>query len=290
MSNPYCNDFEDPTIASWLPLHPSVKILQHDWEFGTPNQTDITGASSGTKAWMTRLDSNYNHMGQSALHTPFFVLDTFKVYDLSFDHSMITELYHDGGNVDWSYDGGITWHTLGSTLTNGLWFNTTNVTSLDIIRPGWSGNTNGYITSTIKFTVDKPGTLVLRFRFGSDYTYHDQGWAIDNFCLEETPAGTPADIVGIGIPEIVIPGFLLCHISPNPLSKQGFLNFNASRQLNVDFSISNMNGQTIMKKYINGEEGYNKVLFDASEWPNGLYFIEALVEGKSVVRKFIVQH
>ena len=46
----------------------------------------------------------------------------------------------------------------------------------------------------------------------------------------------------------------------------------------------------IMKKYINGEEGYNKVLFDASEWPNGLYFIEALVEGKSVVRKFIVQH
>ena len=290
LPNPYCNDFEDPAIPSWLPLHPSVKTLQHDWEFGTPNQTNITGASSGTKAWMTRLDSNYNHMGQSALHTPFFVLDTFKVYNLSFDHNMMTELYHDGGNVDWSYDGGITWYTLGSSLTNGLWYNTTNVTSLDIIRPGWSGNTNGYITSTIKFTVDKPGSLVLRFRFGSDYTYHDQGWAIDDFCLEEMPAGTPADIVGIGIPEITIPGFFLGHISPNPLSGEGFLNFNASRKLNVDFSISNMNGQILMKRNINGEEGYNKVSFNATEWPSGVYFVKAQVEGKSIIRKFIVQH
>jgi hypothetical protein len=104
------------------------------------------------------------------------------------------------------------------------------------------------------------------------------------------PAGTPADIVGIGIPEITIPGFFLGYISPNPLSGEGFLNFNASRKLNVDFSISNMNGQILMKRNINGEEGYNKVSFNATEWPSGVYFVKAQVEGKSIIRKFIVQH
>ncbi|CAI8279171.1 MAG: Uncharacterised protein [Owenweeksia sp. TMED14] len=290
LPNPYCNDFENSSIASWLPLHPSVKTLQHDWELGTPNQTSIIGASSGTNAWMTRLDSNYNHMGQSALHTPFFILDTFKVYSMSFDHNMVTELYHDGGNVDWSYDGGITWYTLGSKLTNGLWYNTTNVSSLDIIRPGWTGTTSGYITSTIKFTVDKPGSLVFRFRFGSDYTLHEQGWAIDDFCLEEMPAGTPADIVGIGIPELEIPGFSMGHISPNPISGEGFINFNASRPLSVEITISNKSGQTIFEKGIIGDEGYNKVLINASEWSSGLYFMKATVDGNSITRKFIVQH
>ena len=45
-----------------------------------------------------------------------------------------------------------------------------------------------------------------------------------------------------------------------------------------------------MKRNINGEEGYNKVSFNATEWPSGVYFVKAQVEGKSIIRKFIVQH
>ena len=104
------------------------------------------------------------------------------------------------------------------------------------------------------------------------------------------PAGTPADIVGIGIPELEIPGFSMGHISPNPISGEGFINFNASRPLSVEITISNKSGQTIFEKGIIGDEGYNKVLINASEWSSGLYFMKATVDGNSITRKFIVQH
>jgi len=290
IANNYCNDFEDATVPAWLPLHTTNKLLAHDWEFGTPNQTGLNTAASGSKAWMTRLDSNYRHTGQSALHTPFFVLDTSKVYTMSFNHNMISELYHDGGSVDWSYDGGITWYTLGNTLTNGLWYNTVHVTSLDIVRPGWSGNTNGYTNSTLKFTVENPGKLVFRFRFGSDYTIDNQGWAIDDFCLEEAPFGTPADIVGIGVPEVEIPGFFLGHVSPNPLNGQGAFMFNSDKPVTVQYTITNSLGQILSDASVQGEEGYNRVDLDASSWAAGLYMMEVSVNGQSLTRKFIVQH
>ncbi len=290
INNEYCNDFEDASVPAWLPLHTTNKLLAHDWEFGTPNQTGLNSAASGTKAWMTRLDSNYRNTGQSALHTPFFVLDTNKVYSMHFNHNMISELYHDGGSVDWSYDGGITWYTLGNTLTNGLWYNTVHVTSLDIVRPGWSGNTNGYINSTIKFTVENPGKLVFRFRFGSDFTIDKQGWAVDDFCLEEAPFGTPADIVGIGVPEVEIPGFFLGHISPNPLDGQGAFMFNSDKPVTVQYTITNSLGQILSDASIKGEEGYNRVDLDASSWAAGLYMMEVSVHGQSLTRKFIVQH
>ena len=239
---------------------------------------------------MTRLDSNYRQMGQSALHTPFFVLDTNKVYQMNFNHSMVSELYHDGGSVDWSYDGGITWYTLGNTLTNGLWYNTVHVTSLDIVRPGFSGNTSGYINSTIKFTVENAGKLVFRFRFGSDYTIDNAGWAIDDFCIEQAPFGTPADIVGIGVDEVDIPGFFIGHVSPNPLSGQGAFMFNSDKPVTVYYTITNSLGQVVRDATVIGEEGYNRVDIDASAWSAGMYMMDVTVDGQSITRKFVVQH
>ena len=104
------------------------------------------------------------------------------------------------------------------------------------------------------------------------------------------PAGTPADIVGIGIQEIIIPGFFLGHISPNPISDLGTIDFNASEKIDLSISISNSLGQILMESQINGEKGSNRINFDASNYSNGLHFLEVRVDGKSIIRKFIVQH
>ncbi|MDO7652641.1 MAG: T9SS type A sorting domain-containing protein, partial [Schleiferiaceae bacterium] len=288
--NGYCNDFESSTTASWVALHANDKKLAHDWEFGTPNQTQINAAASGSNAWVTFADSNYSSMSQSAVHTPFFYLNPNNTYSLSFKHNMLTEQYHDGGSVDWSYDGGVTWYTLGNVLQNGLWYNTVHVTSLDIIRPGWSGNTNGWITSNIKFTVENAGKLVFRFRFGSDFTQQNEGWAIDDFCLDQSPAGTPADIVGIGMDEDQIPGFFLGHITPNPVGQIAQLQFNGDRPLKLKLRVIDLLGKEIMHQAVQGDVGYNSFDIDVSAWANGMYTVIAEVEGGTLMRKFIVQH
>jgi hypothetical protein len=161
---------------------------------------------------------------------------------------------------------------------------------LDIIRPGWSGNTNGWITSNIKFTVENAGKLVFRFRFGADFTQQNEGWAIDDFCLDQSPAGTPADIVGIGMDEDQIPGFFLGHITPNPVGQIAQLQFNGDRPLKLKLRVIDLLGKEIMHQAVQGDVGYNSFDIDVSAWANGMYTVIAEVEGGTLMRKFIVQH
>ena len=63
-----------------------------------------------------------------------------------------------------------------------------------------------------------------------------------------------------------------------------------SEKMDLNISISNSLGQVLMENQINGEKGSNRINFDASKYSNGLHFLEVLVDGKSIIRKFIVQH
>ena len=289
-SNGYCNDFENPATPAWLPLHYKNKDLTHDWEMGTPAQSVISQAYSGSKAWMTKLSSNYSSMTQSALHTPFFTLDTNKVYRMHFRHNMFSEQYHDGGSVDWSYDGGITWFTLGNVFISGLWYNTVHVTSLDLVRPGWSGTSNGWDSSVIHFTVQNPGKLVFRFRFGSDYTIMKEGWAVDDFCLKEAPAGIPADIIGIGQEEIEIPGLFLGDVVPNPTNDEALFQFNASSREPVTLRIANIHGQIMSLDKIRTENGVNLYKIQTASWAPGMYLLSVQYGDMTVTKRFLVQH
>ena len=284
----YCNDFEDPAKTAWLPLHSSIKTAAHDWEFGTPGQTVISSAASGTKAWMTKLTSNYTPMGRSSLHTPFFVLDSNVVYTLKFDHNMFSEQYHDGGSVDWSYNGGINWYTLGNVLPSGKWYNTVHVTSLDNIRPGWSGATNGWTPSSINFTAENTGTLVFRFRFGADYTLTREGWAVDNFCLQRAPLGTPADILNIGLPEASLGDAFLGGVSPSPT--QGAvagIDFQSNEGGQLRLTVYTMLGQPVLSQTFEHNGGLVRMEWETAELPSGMY--NAVVEwnGQSYTRRFV---
>ena len=286
----YCNDFENPATPAWLGLHYKNKDLPHDWEFGTPNKTVINTASNGTKAWITKLSGPYDNMTQSALHTPFFLLDSNKVYTMEFKHHMYSELYHDGGSVDWSYDGGITWYTLGNVLVNGRWYNTAHVTSLDLVRPGWSGETGGWDSAQIRFTAENAGKLIFRFRYGSDYTLEKEGWAIDEFCLNEAPAGTPADIIGIGREEYDAPGVFTGEIVPNPARDEATLSFNTSTGGAVKIRVTNLQGQVLAEEDLSADVGLNLFRFNTSLWSSGMYVITVDYGGQQVTRRFVVQH
>lgn len=281
----YCNDFENSTLAAWIPLHAKVKTKAQDWQFGSPSQAPILGASSGTNAWMTQLGVNYNSVGNSALHTPFFELDSSLVYEVSFNHYMVSELYHDGGSFDFSYDGGVTWYTLGGNLPSGQWYNTNHVTALDIVRPGWSGNTQGWINSNLTFTVENSGKVVFRFRFATDYSIDTIGWAIDDFCL--TVTNKSPIFIGIGQDEYDN-AFGFGNLMPNPSTGMTVLPYVAQNEGPVNITITNTVGQIMQTRTERISSGNGELSFNLSGYAPGMYMINAEFEGQVYTRKLII--
>ncbi|MCT4622615.1 MAG: T9SS type A sorting domain-containing protein [Schleiferiaceae bacterium] len=283
----YCNDFEDPSQTDWL-----VKNSFYtdgglfSWEEGTPNQAPIIGASNGQNAWMTNLDSNYRQRDSSAVHTPFFVVDSGVTYKMSFMHNISSEVYHDGGNVEVSHDGGITWYTVGDRLPTNTWYSHDHITALDVIRPGWSGESNGWVPAEINIKFDATRTSIFRFRFGADHSWEYAGWAIDEFCFAATSDSPDCTI---GIDDQNLDNIGIGNVIPNPTSGDTYIPFVMNKSGNVKVSAVNMLGQKLMEVDQDYELGENRVDFNVSTWSKGVYFVIFEFEGMQHTRKMIVQ-
>lgn len=197
-SFPYNQDFEGLTNEGWKTAINTGTL--NEWVKGTPSKTQIAAAHSGTNAWITKLTGNYGSSAQYSLITPSFNFSAL-VTDplLSFWHNFKTETGYDAGVIEYSIDNGATWIKVDATLGTGANFNTSkstnwynsSSTSGPIANPKWSGSStayaghlNGWIQSKTVLTGLAGQTNVkLRFRFGSDVSGEDDGWAIDDFSV-----------------------------------------------------------------------------------------------------------
>ncbi len=189
---PYCSDFDNTSTQNpWGSFSKTSYDTLSSFKWGVPNQTAIV--SNGTNSWMTGLSNDYPVLDSSAIYSPMFDLDSSVCYKLSFDHNYNTEYAFDGGVVEYSIDSGETWVTIGDfedSLSAENWYNTPYVVGLTGApnSPGFTGKSNGWRSAyhDIKFPDYGQDTMrvVFRFRFGSDGSWNDEGWAIDNFCLD----------------------------------------------------------------------------------------------------------
>lgn len=98
---------------------------------------------------------------------------------LTFTHSYDTEALWDGGRVEISIDGGNTFQDLGPHFTtNG--YNSTIFNSI----PGFSGNSNGFITSVVDLSSFDGQVATIRFRMSCDAFVGGHGWYIDDVFVE----------------------------------------------------------------------------------------------------------
>ncbi len=161
------------------------------WQLGTPSTAAINGAASGTKAWATNLTGNYPDFDASILRSPSFDLSGLTVDPLlSFAlHTEIEEGY-DGLSVQMSMDDGLTWQNVGQLGDPG-WY-TANLgdfgsTALDFSGgngDAFSGSTGSYIEVAhfLEGAAGEP-SVQLRFVFGSDFTFNEEGAAIDDISI-----------------------------------------------------------------------------------------------------------
>lgn len=286
-SSNYCNDFEDPNAIPLVALHSYDKQLPQEWEFGNPTQPTLPGTHSGVNAWSVDLDSNYENLNESSLHTPFFNLVPDSVYEFSFWHQMNGEQYHDGGAIEFSFNGGINWYTLGSVNPNGTWYNTTHVTSLNRLSGGWSGQFP-WTKSVATFSVDTIGTVVFRWRFASDYTVESAGWTIDDFCFNLT--GKAPSTGPISIEELEPSAIGDLSIFPNPADQYTDINILSSVSGEAEIAITNLLGQTIFTTNENLVIGKNSVTVNTESFTNGMYIANVTINGEQRTMKFIVTH
>ncbi len=290
-NNEYCNDFENPNVFNFAALRTDFGNEIPSWELGTPAQAPITGAHSGTNAWMTKLDSNYFSRDKSILVTPAFILDSNNntTYEMTFYHNYKTERNHDGGNVEFSQDGGQTWGVLGTFNptpdTSYRWYGAPFVFALDNSRPGWTGSTNGWEFRRLRFCFDIGGQTIFRFRFGSDNNIEDAGWAIDDFCLREVNEDCD---VSVGTEIFDAEEFMFAPPVPNPANALTYIAYKLPRSGDVRVRITNLLGQTLFNEISHKNQGVGQTNFDVSSWRSGAYIITMEYEGKTYTAKLMV--
>ncbi len=172
---PYAEGFESNT-GDWL-----ISGANSSWEHGTPAGVTISGASVGSKAWVTNLVGNYNNSENSYVTTPYLdnSLGTFDmVYE--FDMALATENNYDETWVEYSFND-TTWTKLLAGNGSLGWYN-------DVANQWWEGNTASAWTLRRAIIPNSAGEIVhVRHAFSSDGSVSYEGVGLDEVKAYEIP-------------------------------------------------------------------------------------------------------
>lgn len=154
------------------------------WQWGTDA---VAGAASGAKVWGTVIGNVYGaNNADWTLDSPEIVLaNDLNSALLEFAHWFEMEDGYDGGQVLVSVDGGAF-----SLVTPVDGYTDQSVSGLGS-QPGFTGGSSGWTTATVDLGPNVGHTVVVRWRFGTDYSENQyQGWYIDDVQVLTT-GGTP---------------------------------------------------------------------------------------------------
>lgn len=169
---PYLQDFEESN-GYWF-----ADGKNSSWELGSPNSLTIKSAASGSKAWKTTLNGNYNDREHSFLYSPCFDISGLAKPMLSFAMALDIEDCNttmcDAAWVEYSTDG-ISWHQLGNVGEGTNWYNRPYTPNA-----AWSvqNYTNWHVASIPLPTGNN--NLRIRFVMKSDPYVSREGVAIDD--------------------------------------------------------------------------------------------------------------
>lgn len=282
---PYCNDFEG-NMNPWASLNAlSFRDTYNTWEFGTPNQTSISSAHSGTNAWTTGLTTDYLASDSSGLFTAAFDVNSTDCYQIKFWNYYKTEAAQDGGVVEFSMDLGNTWTRIGNAFEP-YWYNYPYIAGLggSSQSPGFSGDSYGWVLSKHLVKFNAPGQVIFRFRFGANGVWQKDGWAIDDFCMENVGPCI------IGVEEVAEDGGVaLGQNVPNPATGSTSISYFIPEGGAVTLTVTNMLGQ-VMTQVNEGDQapGSHTVDFDVTSWSSGVYYYTLEVGSHRLVKKMVI--
>jgi len=144
-----------------------------DWQWGVPGFGLMP--PSGQKVWATGLTGSYHDNLVSTLEFAPVDLSGFTSGTLAFQHHLDCEFFYDGGIIETSSDGGMTWQLL--TPDGGYTLARIEASNL----PGFSGSFDGWqpVEADLSTWAGNPSFRV-RLRFFADGGVTGPGWFIDD--------------------------------------------------------------------------------------------------------------
>ena len=181
------DDFEEDTTG-WSTLSEDGGTI---WELGDPSFYEYgpDTSFSGSKCWGTNLLSNYTENSETTLTSPPISLKGVKTAELSFMHWYDMETSNDGGVVELSHDGGITWSRI--TAEEGYPYTTGIFGGLG--GEAYSGRNRFWAMETFDLFEYRDKTIMLRWRFASAEGKKRAGWYMDDVNIFVSEAGIKVD-------------------------------------------------------------------------------------------------
>jgi len=176
----YAGDFES------LPEHfAAVNYEGTPLQRGRSDKPGKDGTNSGANAWVLGINDNlYANGTRAELYTPMYDLSNPGLYEFRFYGKWAIQSPHDGLQVEYSVNGGVSWQQLGSR-DDPMWYNYLNSNLTTGAFPqGKSYFTNAQLAwkqyaKDISFLAGQPA-VSFRFVFRTDKEEQAQGFALDD--------------------------------------------------------------------------------------------------------------
>lgn len=170
----FSDDMENGS-ANWTATH---DVGFADWQLSNKNP------HSGASSWFA-VDPDAFSNQMLTLKTPVQLPDNAL---LRFWHDYNTEDTYDGGVVEITTDGGLSWEDLGSKMIqNGYNGNIPLANASTVQGPAFTGGSDGYIQTIVDLSSYSGQLVQIRFRMGSDILTGATGWYVDDVDLVVNP-------------------------------------------------------------------------------------------------------
>ena len=292
---PFCDNFEGSNVdIEWVRLNArTASQMDISWELGMPSQANVNGTTSG----MTGLTEDYPNLDESALLSPLIYLQKDSCYEISFMHNyFVADSIHDGGTfrvirdqdlVNGQFQVG---NYLGDTVGGNQsgWFNTLHIFSIpdNNQNAGWRGTSRGWKKATNSISGNNEFVSFM-WRFGSDGSKRSEGWAVDDFCIQNIDP-LVCFPVGINEAELDKNSIYLGQNIPNPASYSTSIPYYLPKGGEVQFIVGNLLGQIVHSEVSNKPMGEGMLDLDLNNLSKGVYFYSMVFEGQRITKKMII--
>jgi Zn-dependent metalloprotease len=136
-------------------------------------------------------DDSFTDADESAVMTTSVGLPTGSRPYLRFDHAFgFEEPNYDGGVLEYSTDAGTSWKDAGTLFDANGYNGTANSFNAAIAgRRAFVADSHGYISSRVKLASLAGQSVRFRWRLGTDFSFSDQGWFLDDIRIYTCSGG-----------------------------------------------------------------------------------------------------
>ena len=260
----YCTyDFDDRDTAHHFYVDTSQ--TNNIWQIGIPSKNIFNTAHSPQFSLITDSLNTYPINNISSFS---FTLRSDDWTEINFWHRINSDQLNDGGVVEYSTDGGISWNNIINSpyFLNGFGSNVDSISS-NSNKLGFSGTSLGWVNSSIQgYAIDY---VKFRFTFTSDsINTNKDGWMIDDINISCT---------GTGINEIVKNSPF--QVIPNPTSDFISVIFVKAEKF-ISATLFDVLGYPILTT--------NNSMFCISQFESGLYFLTIVSDKEKYVTRILI--